>query len=92
MTKAAHSKRIANRGEADSAADAAPADEGLRQQIARLAYSFWESRGYQGGSPEADWFRAEAEIRRQLAEGGQPAVQPESPAPRVPAARAARAR
>ncbi len=34
------------------------------EQIALLAYSFWEARGRQGGSPEEDWFRAEAEFRR----------------------------
>lgn len=32
--------------------------------IARLAYSYWEARGCQGGSPEEDWLRAEGEIRR----------------------------
>ena len=31
-------------------------------QIAQLAYSFWESRGYQGGTPEEDWLRAEREL------------------------------
>ena len=30
--------------------------------IAHLAYSYWESRGYQGGSPEEDWLRAEREL------------------------------
>jgi hypothetical protein len=29
------------------------------EEIARLAYSLWESRGYRGGSPEDDWFTAE---------------------------------
>ena len=38
---------------------AAPAAE----QIAHLAYSYWEARGYQGGSPEEDWLRAEQELR-----------------------------
>jgi hypothetical protein len=33
------------------------------QEIAALAYSYWEARGYQAGSPETDWFRAEAELR-----------------------------
>jgi hypothetical protein len=28
------------------------------EEIAGLAYSFWEARGYQGGFPEEDWFRA----------------------------------
>lgn len=30
--------------------------------IARLAYSYWEARGRQAGSPEQDWFRAEREL------------------------------
>jgi hypothetical protein len=32
------------------------------EQIASLAYSYWEARGCQGGSPEADWLRAEQEL------------------------------
>jgi len=36
--------------------------ESQRDAVARLAYSYWEARGYQGGSPEADWLRAEQEI------------------------------
>jgi hypothetical protein len=35
----------------------------VHEQIAFLAYSYWESRGRQGGSPEEDWYRAEQEIR-----------------------------
>jgi hypothetical protein len=31
-------------------------------QIAALAYSFWESRGYQGGSQQDDWLRAEQQL------------------------------
>src|SRR5688572_17599726 len=27
--------------------------------VARLAYSYWEARGFQGGSSEEDWLRAE---------------------------------
>jgi hypothetical protein len=38
---------------------ASPAHE----QIAALAYSYWEARGRQGGSPEEDWLRAERELR-----------------------------
>ena len=34
-----------------------------REQIAILAYSYWEKRGYRGGSPEEDWLRAERELR-----------------------------
>ncbi len=32
------------------------------EQIALLAYSYWEARGGQGGSPEEDWYRAEREF------------------------------
>jgi len=32
------------------------------EAIARLAYSYWEARGYAPGSPEEDWFRAEQEL------------------------------
>lgn len=37
--------------------------EPAHADIARLAYSYWEARGFQGGSPEEDWLRAEVEIR-----------------------------
>lgn len=40
------------------AAPAAPS----REDIARLAYGYWEARGCQGGSPEQDWLRAEREL------------------------------
>jgi len=35
-------------------------------EIARLAYSYWESRGCQGGTPEEDWLRAEQELNSGL--------------------------
>ena len=34
-----------------------------QEDIAVLAYSYWEARGCQGGSPEEDWLRAEQELR-----------------------------
>jgi Protein of unknown function (DUF2934) len=34
------------------------------QEIARLAYSYWQARGFAGGSPEEDWYRAEAEFQK----------------------------
>lgn len=37
-------------------------------EIARLAYSYWEARGRQGGSPEEDWLRAQDEVRRRRAD------------------------
>jgi hypothetical protein len=49
----------------------APAEEAVtqataivpsREEVAALAYSYWEARGYQGGSPEEDWLRAEQEL------------------------------
>jgi hypothetical protein len=33
-------------------------------EVAELAYSYWEARGGQGGSPWEDWFRAERELKR----------------------------
>ena len=33
------------------------------EQIALLAYSYWEARGRQGGSAEEDWHRAVREFR-----------------------------
>lgn len=34
-----------------------------QDEIARLAYAYWADRGYQGGSPEEDWLRAEQELK-----------------------------
>jgi Protein of unknown function (DUF2934) len=33
-----------------------------REQIAVLAYEFWQARGCPDGTPAEDWFRAEREI------------------------------
>jgi len=32
------------------------------EDIAALAYSYWVARGFQDGSPEEDWLRAEQEL------------------------------
>jgi hypothetical protein len=39
-----------------------PANNARTEDIARLAYSLWEARGRQDGSPEVDWLRAEQEL------------------------------
>ena len=33
------------------------------EEISLQAFLYWEARGYQGGSPEEDWLRAEEELR-----------------------------
>jgi hypothetical protein len=61
------------RGSANSTGDS-PARSGVEsatygnveiepEEIARLAYYYWEARGGQGGSPEEDWLRAEQQLR-----------------------------
>jgi hypothetical protein len=55
---------------AESAANGAGPVRGFQaipitqEEVAKLAYSYAEARGFQGGSPEEDWFRAEQELRR----------------------------
>ncbi len=59
--------RRPGRSAAVAAAATAPATAApTPEQIARLAYSYWEARGCQGGSPEEDWLRAEQELRAQV--------------------------
>jgi hypothetical protein len=36
----------------------------MYDEIAELAYSYWEGRGREGGSPIEDWLRAEREIQQ----------------------------
>ena len=38
--------------------------ESLHEQIAALAYALWEQRGRVEGSPEEDWYRAEAQLKK----------------------------
>jgi hypothetical protein len=42
--------------------DVTPDNCPSQEDIAALAYSYWEARGFQGGSPEEDWLRAEQEL------------------------------
>ena len=41
---------------------AAMSPESFHDAVATLAFSYWQDRGCQGGSPEADWLRAEQEL------------------------------
>lgn len=35
------------------------------EEVAMLAYSYWQQRGCPDGCPEEDWFRAERELASQ---------------------------
>jgi len=48
---------------ATSAEAPAAVYEPTREEIALQAYLYWEQRGYQGGSSEEDWLRAEQELK-----------------------------
>ena len=37
-----------------------PTPESIHEQIAALAYALWQERGCPEGSPDVDWFQAEA--------------------------------
>ncbi len=38
-------------------------DRQIRQEIEKLAYQFFEERGYQHGSNQEDWLKAEAIVK-----------------------------
>ncbi|HUJ20709.1 MAG TPA: DUF2934 domain-containing protein [Bryobacteraceae bacterium] len=51
---------------AAAAFDAVPEADGSqpdREEIARLAYAYWQARGCPHGSPEEDWLRAESDLQ-----------------------------
>lgn len=39
------------------------------EEVARLAYLYWQARGCPDGSPEEDWYRAEAQLRERTVMG-----------------------
>ena len=41
--------------------------ENPQEAIAKIAYGYWEARGYQDGNSADDWFRAESEYRQRSA-------------------------
>ena len=49
---------------AEPAVVAADRGQPTHEEIARLARSYWEARGCQGGNPTEDWLRAEQELKR----------------------------
>lgn len=55
-----------------TAESVAPAHE----EIAQLAYRYWEARGRPLGSPEEDWFRAEQEVLMERLVWGRPLLHP----------------
>lgn len=73
VRKPARTKTVEVETQADTQAAAAapalvpasPSESPISEHdaIARIAYSYYEARGYQGGSPEEDWLRAEVEYR-----------------------------
>jgi hypothetical protein len=60
-TRAKHSASPAEKP--SKPATAAAVCDPSQDEIARLAYSYWEARGYAGGSSEEDWLRAERKLR-----------------------------
>ncbi len=60
--RAAHAKSLRRQAQAGTSATSEGA-EIAHQEIALLAYSYWQARGCENGSPEEDWFRAERELR-----------------------------
>jgi len=47
---------------ADSVPTAAESAAPTHEEVAQLAYHYWEARGRPLGSPEEDWFRAEQDV------------------------------
>ena len=64
---AARPPRRAAVTQADLAAAIEEKTAPLQDEIAQLAYSYWEGRGCQGGSPEEDWLRAERKLSTRVA-------------------------
>src|SRR6476661_8391160 len=52
-----------HRGSAKKSVISVPAPVEISDdETASLAYSYWAERGYQGGSAEEDWFRAQKQL------------------------------
>ncbi len=64
----ASSTRIQSKQERLLTATNSPTSISDPKMVAQLAYSYWEARGCEGGSPEEDWFRAEEELYGRMAQ------------------------
>ena len=53
--------------QAQASAPVSVSSESAREEIARIAYGYWEARGYASGNAAEDWARAEEEYRRRHA-------------------------
>jgi hypothetical protein len=59
---AASHKHASKKNAQETGQSAQPVRTVSQEEIAQLAYSYWEARGYAPGSPEEDWLRAEREL------------------------------
>ena len=67
----AYSRESSRKASDDETRSDTPARAELmpNEQIAVLAYFFWQERGCPDGSPEIDWFRAEEHLQSAASEG-----------------------
>lgn len=63
--------------DSDSQKEPEPSELSKREEIARLAYSYWEAAGYPSGSAEEDWLRAERELERVHADSETQGIRPD---------------
>lgn len=65
---AGKSRQVSGSTHQKSADPRAPfSDDEWYEMVATAAYFRAESRGFEGGSPEDDWYEAEAELRERMA-------------------------
>jgi hypothetical protein len=62
QANAASHKHASKKAAQETEQSAEPVRTVSHEEIAQLAYSYWEARGYDPGSPEEDWLRAEREL------------------------------
>ena len=62
----------ASPGSARNECSSAPAEDLRTQMVSVAAYFIAEKRGFVGGCAEDDWYAAEAEIDRRLAQNSSP--------------------